>query len=93
MATAQAGLPGKQVRLASDDDGISDDRIGFMSSEPALACQPAARLLEVMGGRGGWSQDALTEASGLSARQVQVALFQLELGGNVRRRAFSFDPL
>jgi hypothetical protein len=90
---AQAGLPGNFPRVRDDDAWIADDRIGVNSAERPLPRQPAALLLEVMADRGGWSQDALTEATGLSVREIQVALFQLELGGRVRRTAFAFDPV
>jgi len=37
-----------------------------------------------MGQRGGWSVDALVEASGLGAGEVHLALLSLELDGRVR---------
>jgi predicted Rossmann fold nucleotide-binding protein DprA/Smf involved in DNA uptake len=70
-----------------------DERIGVAFGEQSLAREPGARLLAVMGRRGGWSIDALAEASGLVAREVTVALTLLELGGRVQRRAFAFDPM
>jgi hypothetical protein len=48
----------------------------------------AAVLLALMGGRGGWSLDALVDASGLGVGAVQGALMGLELDGRV-----SFDAL
>jgi predicted Rossmann fold nucleotide-binding protein DprA/Smf involved in DNA uptake len=72
---------------------IDDERIGVLSGERALPCEPAVRLIHLMGRSGGWSLDALTEASGLSVQEVSVALTLLELGGRVRRRAFAFDPV
>ncbi len=50
--------------------------------------QEAAVLLALMGGRGGWSLDALVDASGLGVGRVQGALMGLELDGRV-----SFDGL
>ncbi len=54
----------------------------------AGAGEEAAVLLALMGGRGGWSLDALVEASGLRVGAVQGALLGLELDGRV-----SFDAL
>jgi hypothetical protein len=50
-------------------------------------------LLEVMGKRGGWSVDALVEASGLETAMVQMALVELELGGCVQSDSFGYGPL
>jgi hypothetical protein len=75
------------------DQRIDDERIGIASGERTLPCEPAVRLIHVMGHGRGWTLDALTEASGLSAQEVNVALTLLELGGRVRRRAFAFDPV
>ena len=55
--------------------------------------EPAQRLLQIMGRRGGWSDDALIEASGLSASQVAVNLTLLEVAGRVRRRDFYLEPV
>jgi predicted Rossmann fold nucleotide-binding protein DprA/Smf involved in DNA uptake len=41
-----------------------------------------------MGRRGGWTVDALVEASGLRAGAVQGALMSLELDGRVTCSAF-----
>ncbi len=43
----------------------------------------AATLLALMGRRGGWSLDALVDASGLGVGAVQFALLALELDGRV----------
>ena len=48
----------------------------------------AAALLALMGRRGGWSVDALVEASGLRVGAVQHALMLLELNGRVEHEAF-----
>jgi hypothetical protein len=42
-----------------------------------------ARLLELMGRRGGWTMDALIESSGCLAREVAAMLTWLELDGKV----------
>jgi len=52
-----------------------------------------SRLLQAMGGRGRWNADRLIEASGLSAREVNVALTYLQLGGRIRRRDDVFEPI
>jgi len=52
-----------------------------------------SRLLQAMGGRGRWSADSLIEASGLSAREVNVALTYLQLGGRILRRNDVFEPI
>jgi DprA/Smf-like nucleotide binding protein involved in DNA uptake len=58
-----------------------------------LPFDPARRVLCVMGRRGGWTPDALVDASGLAASEVNVALTLLELTGRVRCRACGFDPV
>jgi hypothetical protein len=52
-----------------------------------------SRVLRAMGRGGRWSADSLIEASGLSAREVNVALTYLQLGGRIRRRADAFEPI
>jgi len=47
-----------------------------------------ARLLAVMGGRGGWDADALCEATGLTFGAVGAGLLTLELAGRAERDAF-----
>ncbi len=54
----------------------------------ASAGDEAATLLAVMGRRGGWSLDALVDATGLRVGAVQFGLMSLELDGRV-----SFDGL
>ncbi len=49
----------------------------------AGAGDEAATVLALMGGRGGWSLDALVDASGLHVGAVQGALLGLELDGHV----------
>jgi hypothetical protein len=88
---ASSGDPTDQ-RIDGERVGV-DERVGVGSGEQALACEPAVHLIHVMGDCRGWTLDALTEASGLSAQEVCVALTLLELGGRVRRRAFAFDPV
>jgi hypothetical protein len=43
----------------------------------------ALQLLRTMGSRGGWTLDALCDATALSAAKVSVAITELELGGKV----------
>ncbi len=63
-------------------------RTGFEHSTEAP--DASARLLRVMGHRGGWTVDHLVEQSGLSVGAVSTALTFLELDGRVRRSAFGF---
>ena len=57
------------------------------------AGEEAATLLALMGRRGGWSVDALVEASGLRVGAVQHALICLELDGRVACDGFaSYAP-
>jgi hypothetical protein len=75
---------------APTDQRIDNEWVGIGVEQ---ACEPAWRLMQVMGRSGGWTLDALAEATGLSAQEVCVALTLLELGGHVRQRAFAFDPV
>ena len=50
------------------------------------------RLLQIMAHRGGWTVDALVDASGLSASAVLSTLLFLQLDGSVRYRDFLFEP-
>lgn len=53
---------------------------------PLDGCTAAeARLLDVLGARGGWHTDALVDASGLGIAEVNVALLQLEIAGRIQR--------
>ena len=54
--------------------------------------EEAAALLALMGRRGGWSLDALVEASGLRVNVVHPALFCLELDGRILRNGSSYSP-
>jgi hypothetical protein len=82
------------VSLGDPTDRRTDDeRVRIVSVEQALPCEPAVRLIHLMGHCGGWTLDALTEASGLSVQEVSIALTLLELGGRVQRRAFAFHPV
>ena len=56
-----------------------------------VASAEATALLTLIGGRGGWSVDALCEASGLPVRAVVVALGQLELAGRVQGDPFGYS--
>jgi hypothetical protein len=53
----------------------------------------AARLLQAIGRRGGWSLDALIEKLELPANVVASALTQLELGGSIRYRDYAYHPI
>ena len=66
----------------------SGTAIGPLASQGGRAAamgagEEAAALLALMGRRGGWSVDALVEASGLRVGAVQSALICLELDGRV----------
>jgi hypothetical protein len=66
---------------------------GTAAAAVAGAGDEAATLLALMGRRGGWSVDALVEASGLRVGTVQYALMTLELDGHVASDAFgSYAP-
>jgi hypothetical protein len=54
----------------------------------AGASDMAATLLALLGQRGGWSVDALVDASGLHAGEVQGVLLGLELDGLVEHDGF-----
>jgi predicted Rossmann fold nucleotide-binding protein DprA/Smf involved in DNA uptake len=54
----------------------------------ATASDMAAALLALLGQRGGWSVDALVDASGLHAGEVQGVLLGLELDGLVEHDGF-----
>jgi DprA winged helix domain len=64
-----------------------------MGSDDYCDHPAARRLLQIMGRRGGWTMDALGEASGLAASEVSVGLLMLELGRRVQKRDFAFDPV
>ncbi len=77
----------------------SRDKREFVDStlEPSSAATqgglPASRrLLQVMAHRGGWTVDALVDASGLSASTVSSTLLFLQLEGHVRNRDSLFEP-
>jgi hypothetical protein len=70
-----------------------------MASEPtAAAADPfvvdGTTLLRAMGGRGGWTADALTEATTLAAGRVAAALIVLQLEGRAASDGLgSFSPV
>jgi hypothetical protein len=86
-----------QSRCASPDyptdERVDGERLEIVSGEGLEPCEPTTRLIRVMGRCRGWTSDALVEASGLSVREVAVALTLLELDGRVTRRALAFDPV
>jgi hypothetical protein len=53
---------------------------------------PTARLLQIIGRRGGWTIDELIDRSGLDVTEVQHALLLLELDDRIRRRCNEIDP-
>jgi hypothetical protein len=66
---------------------------GRAAAAVAGAGDDARALLALMGRRGGWSLDALVEASGLGVGAVQYALMTLELDGRVACEGFgSYAP-
>jgi predicted Rossmann fold nucleotide-binding protein DprA/Smf involved in DNA uptake len=80
-----AAVPAAYHRVAS--------HVGTAAAAVAGASDEAATLLALMGRRGGWSVDALVEASGLRVGAVQYALMTLELDGRVACEAFgSYAP-
>ena len=71
-----------------DADGclLVEHAVTHSGSSAVLAPSPeAARVLALMGMRGGWTVDALCEASGLSASAVGAVLTTFELEGLVRQ--------
>jgi hypothetical protein len=76
-----------------DEPGAGDaDRVLHGRPQPSSSLAPA-RLLELMGRRGGWTMDALIESSGFLAREVAAMLTWLELDGKVRSRSGAFEPV
>ncbi len=67
---------------------VGTGAVGTGVAAVASAGDEAATLLALMGRRGGWSLDALVDASGLRVGAVQFGLMSLELDGRV-----SFDGL
>lgn len=95
-ANGDQGPPTTQADASNGPPGHSSSKHAALSRAAAsfgLPLEPAARLLQIMGRRGGWSADALIEASGLSASQVAVALTLLELAGCARWRDFALEPI
>jgi hypothetical protein len=60
--------------------------------EPPLP-EEAQRLLDVMGARGGWLMDTLSEASRLSVPQVSAGVLALELSGRIRKGAHGYEVM
>ena len=75
------------------DTADTPNDIAWGTTQGGIFDEPAKRLLEAIGRRGGWSIDALIERTGLSASAVTVALMSLELGGRLRYHDFVFDPV
>jgi len=85
--------PNPEGKTAPERPTIQQRTLSHTAASVGLPAEPAARLLQIMGRRGGWSPDALIEASGLSASQVAVALTLLELARLIRRRDFLLEPV
>ncbi len=86
VGTAAAGTAAAPVGSHVGKAAVGTGAVG--TGAAAMACDEAAALLAIMGRRGGWSLDALVDASGLHVGAVQFGLMSLELDGRV-----SFDGL
>jgi hypothetical protein len=84
--TTQGGSSDSPSEVPSEADSVLIRAAGALSA-------PAARLMQIMGRRPGWTTDELMEVSGLSYQEVQCALLMLELGNLVRRRLYTVDPV
>ncbi len=62
---------------------VGTGAVGTGAAAGAGAADEAATLLALMGRRGGWTLDALVDASGLRVGAVQFGLMSLELDGRV----------
>jgi DprA/Smf-like nucleotide binding protein involved in DNA uptake len=93
---AHARVTGELVAMggtgtsAGSVEGNKRERGPTRAPLPGIDYAPAARVLEVMGERGGWSVDSLVDASGFLVQQVNAALIFLTLDGYVRQRAGRF---
>ncbi len=75
------------------DPSDTPDDVAWGATQCGTSEEPATRLLQAIGRRGGWSMDALIEKTGLSASAAAVALMSLELAGRLRYHDFVFDPV
>ena len=94
-ATASQGGRATGATNASQGGRATGATTTFHSGRAAAmgAGEEAATLLALMGKRGGWSVDALVEASGLRTGVVQSALVWMELDGRVACDGFgSYGP-
>jgi hypothetical protein len=90
ISVATSSVPVVDTHVVASQRGTAAAPVASQGGSVAAAGagQEAAVLLALMGGRGGWSLDALVDASGLGVGAVQGALLGLELDGRV-----SFDAL
>jgi hypothetical protein len=80
--------------FAVDTHAAKDEpTAGETATQCGISNAAAACLLRIIGRRGNWTPDELTDRSGLGFPQVQYALLLLELDGRVRRRAGFVDPM
>ena len=80
-------------RADTPDTTNTPNDVACFTTQGGTSEDPATRLLQAIGRRGGWSIDALIEKTGLSASAATVALMSLELGGRLRYHDFVFDPV
>ncbi len=89
VGTPAVGTPAVGTPAVGTPAGCVASHVGTGAGTAAAgAGDEAATLLAIMGRRGGWSLDALVDASGLHVGAVQFGLMSLELDGRV-----SFDGL
>jgi hypothetical protein len=78
----------------SSDRALDRTHSGFSVAAMSRLSPEAAKLLCIMGHRGGWLADTLCEKSNLSASEVAIALTSLQLTRRVERdRAGRYGPL
>lgn len=85
-------VPTGQSSVSAGSDEPADRRAGGGdggTSEESFE-ENVARLLRVMGARGGWHPDALHEASGVPIGRVRAGLLVLELKGKIRHEAHGY---
>jgi DprA winged helix domain len=86
FAATQGGSPGDKATHAATQGASASDAAtqgGSSCNEDAPTTTNQYKLLAAMGRRGGWSPDALVEATGLPIQELQVALTYLTLAGRV----------
>ena len=64
------------------------------SESPAFAPDSSeAKILEVMGDRGGWPAERLLKETGMEVPKLQVALTKLQLANAIRVQGFRYSPV